>query len=107
MSDINNADSPANPTLAYTPAAYEGLSKRELFCLHNGVPDTGDEELDQIIREGNIRKTVHLFVAGAANTTPNCYAVSDSAKDHLRAALRIDGYVEKLLEQGKKNASKV
>lgn len=30
-----------------------GLSKREYACIHCGVPETGDPELDEIIAKGN------------------------------------------------------
>lgn len=39
-----------------------GLTKREMFCLHNGVADTGDDELDAIIRKGNRQKmAMHMM----------------------------------------------
>lgn len=45
-----NADMAATPTNASL-----GLTKRERFCLEMRVPKTGDPELDDIIREGNLR----------------------------------------------------
>ena len=44
-----------------------GLSKREHFCLHMKVPDTGDEVLDNIIRAGAEREfsekiLAHIFI---------------------------------------------
>jgi len=43
-----------------------GLTKREQFCLTMGVADTGDEELDAIIRKGNEQKFAGLAMSGLA-----------------------------------------
>jgi hypothetical protein len=62
-----NGDMPAMPTVTYDHSAamngfavtvtdMPGMTKREAFCLHMGVADTGDEELDAIIRKGNRQK---------------------------------------------------
>lgn len=37
---------------------YLGLSKKEHFCLAMGVPETGDPELDDIIRKGEMKRIV-------------------------------------------------
>ena len=52
---MNNAESPAVPVKDESDlyGQHYGLTKREHFCLHMGVPETGDEELDDIIRKGN------------------------------------------------------
>jgi hypothetical protein len=70
---IENANMPAMPmfsseakpcqvrdpgTLSTTPAS--GLTKREQFCLHMGVPETGDEELNKIISKGNEQNAAML-----------------------------------------------
>ena len=39
-----NGDMPANPTQINGGDIYGGITKREMFCLHNGVADTGDED---------------------------------------------------------------
>lgn len=44
-----------------------GLTKHEVFCLHNGVPQTGDKDLDAIIIEGNRRKAAMAAMQGLAN----------------------------------------
>lgn len=41
-----------------------GITKREQFCLTMGVADTGDEELDAIIRKGNEQKFAGLAMQG-------------------------------------------
>lgn len=41
-----------------------GMTKREMFCLHNGVADTGDAELDEIIRKGNYQKAAMAAMQG-------------------------------------------
>lgn len=63
---MKNADKPVNPIgdndgfprwinelTPQTESRVIGLTKREKFCLHAGVPATGDDELDAIIREGD------------------------------------------------------
>lgn len=53
---MSNIDEPAGPI----PGGNDnfgipilGLTKREYACIHCGVPNTGDRELDAIIAEGN------------------------------------------------------
>ena len=73
---MNNADRPASPVPAHTsppahphcypvslPAEY-GLTKRERFCLEMGVADTGDAELDAIIRAGNRQRHAATAMQG-------------------------------------------
>ncbi|EGR4294211.1 hypothetical protein DDN98_10520 [Vibrio cholerae] len=72
---------------------YHGLTKREMFCLHLGVPETGDPELDEIIKKGNRMKIAANFGAAYLNgqiswtngvdggVTPNWREVSDVAVD--------------------------
>ncbi|HDI3147851.1 TPA: hypothetical protein PMB01_001674 [Vibrio cholerae] len=43
---------------------YHGLTKREMFCLHLGVPETGDPELDEIIKKGNRMKIAANAIGG-------------------------------------------
>ena len=73
---MKNADMPASPlTMAANRggiysvdekfgAQGVGLSKRELFCLHSGVPNTGDDELDKIILEGRRQKFAAMAMQG-------------------------------------------
>lgn len=69
MSKNNNADMPAMPCddivlrdnnggLNGYPVAGSGLTKREKFCLAMGVAETGDDELDAIIKKGNRQKKI-------------------------------------------------
>lgn len=66
---IKNGDLPAYPSIDETKSimsddgAYVsaiginyGLTKREMFCLYHGVAETGDAELDEIIKKGNRQK---------------------------------------------------
>lgn len=41
-----------------------GLTKRELFSLISGVPDSGDAELDEIIRKGQRQKFAAMAMQG-------------------------------------------
>lgn len=75
---IKNADTPATPTtckISDTNEAWAfqvsggvfqvpGLTKREMFCLHMGVAETGDAELDAIIRKGNRQKMAAQIMGG-------------------------------------------
>ena len=68
---MNNADIPAMPV---DPKAYAieggyptdsfGLTKREHFCLQMGVPETGDPELDDIIRKGERKRIASMAMQG-------------------------------------------
>ena len=75
---MNNADFPIDALVATDALArsmrYEGiedtikslggLTKREKFCLQMGVPETGDPELDDIIRKGNKQKASIAIMKG-------------------------------------------
>ena len=61
-----NGDMPAMPLPLgdETAAGHDGLTKREMFCLHMGVAETGDAELDAIIKEGNRQKIAMAAMQG-------------------------------------------
>ncbi len=70
---MNNGDMPANSTSLEISERYEdghydqvalGLTKRETYCLHAGIPETGDCELDAIIKKGNRMKFSGLAMQG-------------------------------------------
>lgn len=69
---MKNGDKPAYPAMDMNSdygidrleLRYEGLTKREVFCLHNAVPATGDHELDEIIRTGNRQKAAIAAMQG-------------------------------------------
>ena len=52
-------------------AVYTGLTKREHFCLKMSIPETGDSELDDIIRKGSRQKITGMAMQGllASNVT--------------------------------------
>lgn len=66
-----NADMPAMPLPLgdETAAGHDGLTKREMFCLHMGVAETGDAELDEIIRKGNRQKIAAQIMCGLLSAT--------------------------------------
>lgn len=89
---MNNADTSAMPNI--TPdmkvIGGTGLTKREYFCLKMGVTETGDEELDAIIKKGVRQKIAGLalqgYIAAGGNGMPvyNLLAeFSDKATDAL------------------------
>ena len=60
---MKNADMPAMPVSEEETdrindgvTIYSGLTKREQACIQLGVPETGDEELDNIIRKSELKK---------------------------------------------------
>lgn len=68
---MSNTDLPAMPVDAQyykDNGGHEcesfGLTKREYFCLQMGVPETGDQALDDIIRKGNERKITAMAMQG-------------------------------------------
>ena len=72
---MNNADMTIVPSILDTQDSMSensggryvtcnGLTKREQFCLTMGVAETGDEELDAIIRKGNEQKFAGLAMQG-------------------------------------------
>lgn len=73
---MRNSDTPAMPLCtgtesgAFNGQTYtkyfidsEGLTKREMFCLEMGVPETGDPELDSIIAKGAKQKAAMQLAA--------------------------------------------
>ena len=88
---IKNGDMPSMPTtcrISNTNEAWAfqvsgntfqvpGLTKREMFCLHMGVAETGDEELDSIIRKGNQQKMAEKAMAAIVNAA----TLNGSAKE--------------------------
>ena len=72
-----NGNMPAAPLLLDTRTTlsggtaandyFEGLTKREMFCLHMGVAETGDAELDEIIRKGNRLRLISHIASGFAS----------------------------------------
>ena len=102
MTQKTNADMPASALLLdskRTPSGsfvaddyFDGLTKREVFCLHNGVADTGDEELDAIIQKGNWHKTAmhmmaHLMLHESLGSYEDAAMCATSAADALLAEL--------------------
>lgn len=64
---MNNADMPAlgqTKRVGDVSITEGGLTKREHFCLQMGVPETGDPELDDIIRKGNRQNAAMAAMQG-------------------------------------------
>ena len=91
-----NVDLPAMPFEAVTERVngnttawinHTGLTKRETFCLHMGVAETGDANLDAIIRKGNRQKMAMAAMQGVLSPyTPispselvNCAVINTDA----------------------------
>lgn len=95
-----NANLPAMPVEfagfgLYEPAVFTGLTKLELFCLHHGVPETGDPDLDSIIRKGSHQKASMMAmqglcansIAGSHHLPQNIALEAVAAADALLAEL--------------------
>jgi len=92
---MNNADTPAMPQdyttwcegIGNCPTEGAGLTKREQFCLQMGVPETGDPELDDIIRKGNKQKFAAMALQGLL------------ASGHLQHVVEGSGTYSELLQE--------
>lgn len=80
---IKNGDMPAMPTQAGGGDIYGGLTKRETFCLHMGVAETGDAELDAIIRKGNRQKMATQMMEACRSRNSEYGSWEDMAKDAI------------------------
>jgi len=72
---------------------HKGLTKLELFCLHHGVPETGDPDLDSIIRKGNHQKAAMMAMQGILNN--GVYTFADCAVDAVKYADALLAELEK------------
>ena len=103
---MNNADMPITPTIVDTQdstsensggryVTSNGLTKREKFCLTMGVAETGDEELDAIIRKGNEKELAGLAMQGFCS---KCSAPDTLSTVNKVAAVSIE-MAQALLQQ--------
>lgn len=79
------ADKSAFPGSSYL----NSLSKREYTCIHNGIPETGDEVLDDIIRKGQRMKLASIAMEGMVANPSIMEAVTSSQLINGTAAKRI------------------
>lgn len=103
---MNNADMPAMPQSGTEGVSGglnssedwggKGLTKREQFCLTMGVAETGDEELDAIIRKGNEQKLAGLAMQGLL---AGGYCIDDPQNRLLDVSNEAIGIAETLLQQ--------
>lgn len=104
---MKNSEQPAQPaTLTGTRGKFRtsqtesfgGLTKREYFCLHMGVPETGDPELDEIINKGNKLKTAAIITSGLFASSRD-YKFTGMSKDNSTTAQGLfaaEGLMEKV-----------
>lgn len=91
---MKNADIPAMPTWQFQQGRdgggrhvlEGGLTKREQFCLRMGVPETGDAELDGIIRKGNRSKLAMVAMQGKCALSGSYHTPQDLAHDAVKVA---------------------
>ena len=89
---IKNGDMPAMPIEIngfgqFAPEVFIGLTKREMLCLYNSVADTGDDELDSIIKEGNRQKFAMSAMQGLIAASNDCFSCAENAVDYADALL--------------------
>lgn len=90
---MKNSDMPAMPYVVPSDTIiqpYEGMTKREIFCLQSGVADTGDEGLNAIIRKANRQKmAAHIcsgFISGGFDLAGPRYRFNELVSESVSAA---------------------
>lgn len=72
---MNNSEQPANAFIYKNEdeiTVCQGLTKREYACIKLGIPETGDEVLDDLIRKAERKKFAGLAMQGLlANSAEN------------------------------------
>lgn len=65
-----NMESPYNPFYCEgagnSELKFTGLTKREYACIHLGIPESGDAELDALIRKAERKKIAAMVLQGIA-----------------------------------------
>lgn len=96
---MKNADMPAMPVDIQFGKAYHadfdgsGFTKRERACIDLRIPESGDEELDALIRKALLRDAAISIVAGlAANHT---VSQSDAGVEAMQLAADIIHQLER------------
>jgi len=105
---MKNADLPIQPIVneqgaphhmgdvGFREGLLSGLSKREKFCLQMGVPETGDPELDGIIRKGERKRIAAMAMQALASA---CDSEGAWSHDSTLAAIAATEYADALLEE--------
>ncbi len=114
---MNNLDKPANPIseeetdrIIDRVEIYTGLTKRESACIQLGIPESGDPELDALIRKSNRQKAAVAAMEGMlANPDTTKYYV-DLSEDPkvITRAISIDAvqFAESLYNELEKPTEK-
>lgn len=61
---LENRTSAAFPSTDCATFAYDGLTKQEYTCIKLGIPETGDSELDDLIRKSERKRLSGLAMQG-------------------------------------------
>ena len=76
---MKNSDEPISPILGHlVEYSSSGLSKREQACIQLCVPETGDPELDEIIRKAQRAKFSGLAMQGLLSRSEKLIGVEDT-----------------------------
>ena len=94
---MNNSDMPAKPLPngadnrpyfllegeGFRDGHAIGLTKREYACIHCGVPETGDPDLDAIIAKGNeYRHNIQSFTTSEPDYSFDNVLISEALRNH-------------------------
>lgn len=74
-----NMESPYNPFYCEgagnSELKFTGLTKREYACIHLGIPESGDAELDALIRKAERKKIAAMAMQGLIPGNVEEYAI--------------------------------
>ena len=77
MNNTPNLYKPANPVVK--GSLYEGITKREQACIALLIPESGDKELDDLIRKSRRQKLAGEVLAGMLSSeTPDWAGAHDT-----------------------------
>ena len=90
MSKETLSREPAFPVIrtSNTGIVHNGLTKREYAAIKLGIPDSGDEYLDEIIKEANWKYVAQIAIQGLL--AANCVAREGDNKDKLNYTLIVE-----------------
>lgn len=96
---MNKEDTKMTPCPLYinNPQPQVSLTPRAHACLHMGVPETGDDELDAIIRKGNSMRLAGMAMQGLCANKE--YITKDWKEIIVKESVTIADYVLKELEE--------
>lgn len=97
---MKSSDEPSSPILGHlVEYSFSGLSKRQQACIQLCVAETGDQELDAIIRKAQRAKFAGLAVQAWINHHGTAGGYSFTAKDAAKSAIECADALVSALEK--------